>query len=550
MSTPAVHADHVEPTSRASSARVAPVLDVVVDLERNLADTPLPLELEGAAQARLLRDRVRAQITSHLLPRLRQLAMPAIVVVGGSTGAGKSTLVNTVAGEVVSEAGVLRPTTKQPVLVVHPDDRELVADHPVVEHTALVTAAGIPQGVALLDAPDLDSVHTENRHLGLELVETADLWLFVTTAARYGDALPWGILRTADERGVSLAVVLNRVSADVLVEVRADLLHRLDEAGFGSVPMFVVPDAGPHSGPLEPRYVEDVVGWLELLAGRATGRGVIARTLRGVWAPLRAEIATLTAAVEAQLDAVDALAAAARAAAAEPADALAEQVTSGGVAEGAPVTHWLAVASSGAPLAPLVDLPRGRLAARRLRRTTPERTTALRGVAADARQAFIDLVGAAALDVELRIREAWDDPALGGRELAARLTRSDAVERRGARIVAAWDGWVGEVRAVVEKPELPHSAAELDGALLDDEGRVLLVALAAVGIEGAARAARAIWPDAADVRINRAATLLVDRARTVIAAEGETFGSLAVAEIPPDAASALRLRASELRAHA
>ena len=43
-------------------------------------------------------------------------------MVGGSTGAGKSTLVNSVVGE-VSHAGVLRPTTRSPVLVRHPADQ-------------------------------------------------------------------------------------------------------------------------------------------------------------------------------------------------------------------------------------------------------------------------------------------------------------------------------------------------------------------------------------------------------------------------------------------
>ena len=44
------------------------------------------------------------------------------MVVGGSTGAGKSTLVNSLVGAVVSPAGVLRPTTRLPVLACHPDD--------------------------------------------------------------------------------------------------------------------------------------------------------------------------------------------------------------------------------------------------------------------------------------------------------------------------------------------------------------------------------------------------------------------------------------------
>src|SRR5690606_1227832 len=55
--------------------------------------------------------------------RLREPQAPLLAVVGGSTGAGKSTLVNSLVGRRVSEAGVLRPTTRTPVLVCHPEDQ-------------------------------------------------------------------------------------------------------------------------------------------------------------------------------------------------------------------------------------------------------------------------------------------------------------------------------------------------------------------------------------------------------------------------------------------
>ena len=39
----------------------------------------------------------------------------------------------------------------------------------------------------MLDAPDIDSV-VQNRQLASQLLAAADLWLFVTSAARYADA--------------------------------------------------------------------------------------------------------------------------------------------------------------------------------------------------------------------------------------------------------------------------------------------------------------------------------------------------------------------------
>ena len=62
------------------------------------------------------------QLDDYVLPRLRSLDAPLLVVVGGSTGAGKSTLVNSILGRHVTTPGVLRPTTRAPVLVHHPDD--------------------------------------------------------------------------------------------------------------------------------------------------------------------------------------------------------------------------------------------------------------------------------------------------------------------------------------------------------------------------------------------------------------------------------------------
>src|SRR5690606_10962346 len=96
---------------------------------------------------------------------------------------------------------------------------------------------GVPRGTALLDAPDLDSFVSQNRSTADKLLEGAVLWLFVTTAARYGDALPWAALDRARERGASVAIVLNRVSKDTLVEIRGDLNARMRERGMKDAPL-------------------------------------------------------------------------------------------------------------------------------------------------------------------------------------------------------------------------------------------------------------------------------------------------------------------------
>src|SRR6185312_4018983 len=146
----------------------------------------------------------------YLLPRLARLDAPLLVVVGGSTGAGKSTLVNSIVRTPVSPAGVLRPTTRAPVLVCHPSDMPWFTEAnilPGLQRTTgassagsaaadirtlqVVSAPALTPGLALLDAPDIDSVVDANRALATQLLAAADLWLFVTTASRYADAVPW-----------------------------------------------------------------------------------------------------------------------------------------------------------------------------------------------------------------------------------------------------------------------------------------------------------------------------------------------------------------------
>ena len=64
----------------------------------------------------------------------------------------------------------------------------------------------------MLDAPDVDSIDQSNRDLAAQLLAAADLWLFVTSAARYADQVPWDYLRRASERATSVAVVLDRTA--------------------------------------------------------------------------------------------------------------------------------------------------------------------------------------------------------------------------------------------------------------------------------------------------------------------------------------------------
>src|SRR3954447_22958960 len=142
--------------------------DALERLGAALGAAELRLAVPGLEDARRVRRELVDQIEDYLLPRLRRMDAPLLMVVGGSTGAGKSTLVNSLVGTEVSPSGVLRPTTRAPVLVCHPGDSPWFEDAGVLPGMSRTTGAGgagaagtlelvrtdaLPSGLALLDSP-------------------------------------------------------------------------------------------------------------------------------------------------------------------------------------------------------------------------------------------------------------------------------------------------------------------------------------------------------------------------------------------------------------
>ncbi|MEV0721981.1 ABC transporter [Micromonospora purpureochromogenes] len=281
-----------------------------------------PLTLPSAEPARRTASALADQLDDYLLPRLARLDAPLLVVVGGSTGAGKSTLVNSLVQARVSAAGVLRPTTRSPVLVCNPADSawfrqgELLpgltrttqpSEDPRSLH--LVTAPALPAGLAFLDAPDIDSVVDANRALAGQLLAAADLWLFVTTAARYADAVPWELLRSARARGAAIAMVLDRVPPEAADEIAAHLSEMLAAQDLGAAPLFVLPETWVDGqGLLPDKVTAPLSTWFSRLAADAEARAAVVRqTLDGALASLHPTVEALAEAADEQVAAADAL---------------------------------------------------------------------------------------------------------------------------------------------------------------------------------------------------------------------------------------------------
>jgi len=274
----------------------AQMVTALAQLHDSLQDLQLPLALPGTDEQRAARTEMVDQLEDYVIPRVLSTDAPLLAVVGGSTGAGKSTLVNSLVGRRVTEPGVLRPTTRSPVLVHNPADADwfrqdqLLPDLERVDRLTtdpaalqLVASDTVPAGLAILDAPDIDSVEEQNRTLAAQLLAAADLWLFVTSAARYADQVPWDFLRRAAERSAAVAIVLDRTPPDAVETVSTHLARMLASRGLKDSPLFTVTEGTvTEEGLLPPESVAEIKGWLDALASDADARGmVVQQTLDG-----------------------------------------------------------------------------------------------------------------------------------------------------------------------------------------------------------------------------------------------------------------------------
>lgn len=345
-----------------------------VSLERlraSLADVGLSLHLDGIVEQREAAAAAVRQIDDYIRPRLADLDAPLLAVVGGSTGSGKSTIVNALLGVATTRVGVIRPTTRQPILVHSPVDAGWFASDRILPGLARVrgrvsapgtpaSAAGdtpeaariselmllehesVPRSLAIIDAPDIDSVADENRALAAQLLAAADLWLFVTTANRYADAVPWRLLEGAAGRQITVGVVLNRVPPGATDEVLPDLRAMLAARGLADAPVFTI-DEQPLDdlGMLPASAVAGPRAWLEGIAGdRASRARIAARTLSGAIGDLDQRVARIADARQQQLDWLDGAEAAADAHYQAAIDAVDAATSDGALLRGEVLARW------------------------------------------------------------------------------------------------------------------------------------------------------------------------------------------------------------------
>ena len=261
----------------------------LLNLRKRIAAIPLVFQISGSAEVEAERGKLLSQIDDYLLPRMRRSAAPVLVALVGSTGAGKSTLVNSIVGAHVSATGVRRPTTNSPVLACHPDEIDWFAENnflptlPRVRQEGLVrpgrdgllvlaASEGMPRGIALLDTPDIDSVVQAHHEFAYQFLDASDLWLFMTSASRYADGPVWEILQHARERKASLGVVMSRIPQAYRTELVDHFNAMLDANGIAAADRFVIPEIPLTDGMLPADAYQPIRDWLADTAARADRR--------------------------------------------------------------------------------------------------------------------------------------------------------------------------------------------------------------------------------------------------------------------------------------
>ncbi|GAA2438789.1 dynamin family protein [Actinomadura vinacea] len=446
------------------SVRQGELIRALTRLRDQLGAFDFLLEVPGVEEAREAQLELKNQLDDYVLPRIQAAGTPMLVVLGGSTGAGKSTLVNTLVGARVSATGVLRPTTSSPILVCHPDFTDWFLQGPMLpgmgrvrgpapdaiagDQLVIIGSDALPPGLALLDSPDFDSVFEDHYEFATKLMAAADLWLCVTTAARYADAQVWEMLQRARENGATIGVVLSRVPQGAGSDIVDHFGEMLAEHGVGEARRFTVPETRVEDSRLPEEAAEDVREWLVGVAENADDRTVvIGDTLVGVLDSFRTRVPELAKQVEAQVEKRAELAREVESAYGTALAELDEATRNGSLLRGEVLARWQDFAGTGDLLRSL-RVQRGR-PGRRASRSKRHSPTRVRALKAALRGGLESLIMSSAEHAADQVIVRWREHPAGRQVLAGPAAglghASPELSRHVTRTVSAWQDHVLEL---------------------------------------------------------------------------------------------------------
>jgi hypothetical protein len=170
---------------------------------------------------------------------------PLVVGLFGGTGAGKSSLLNRLAGDEIARTGVVRPTSMEITAYLHQDKKitALPTGFPQQNFSSVSHSSEVFADVMWVDMPDFDSEETQNRDQVVQWLPYIDLLIYVVTPERYRDAEGWRLLQSHGYRHGWL-FVMNQWDKAEAIQL-SDFRELLQSTGFENPKIFKTSCAVP-----------------------------------------------------------------------------------------------------------------------------------------------------------------------------------------------------------------------------------------------------------------------------------------------------------------
>ncbi len=172
-------------------------------------------------------------------------SFPLVISLMGGTGTGKSTLFNSLAGQIISKVGHRRPSTLRAIILAPLEVERQLSECPLLnwksevgrgESQTQVVTHQQPQlsDSILIDTPDIDSVEISNRVNAENFFIISDVLILVTSQEKYGDLAGHEMTERARSWGKKTVFIMNKVSSDIAYD---DFRRALKDRGFPDEPI-------------------------------------------------------------------------------------------------------------------------------------------------------------------------------------------------------------------------------------------------------------------------------------------------------------------------
>ena len=198
-----------------------------------------------------------ALLRHKLIPRLAGPECLTVAVAGG-TNSGKSTVFNLLLGGDTSPVRATAAATCHPVIAaapdlakrclegkIYPEFKAIALDDPnaVIGHEApddqlfVVESDALPEGIVLMDTPDVDSIDTANWTIAENIRAAGDIVIAVLTGEKYKDDRVVNFFRAAHESGRVVVPVMNKADKNSDYEIaRGQLAEFRNDTGVKTEP--------------------------------------------------------------------------------------------------------------------------------------------------------------------------------------------------------------------------------------------------------------------------------------------------------------------------